>query len=131
MIDGRDPGHLRSTAVDSFEIESSSRSVTMSSLRFWLGRRPSTPQHWGDFMNFNWGHKCECTWKLFSGGGGLNLEYRPDNHNNHSKEEGKLKQQGLNEKLKLTKYFVQNESLLNVPEMVSDEISTTLKTRVH
>lgn len=63
-------------------------------------------------------------------GGGLNQEYRPDNHNNHSKEEGKLKQQGLNERLKLTKYLVQNESPLNVL-MVSDEISTTLKTRVH
>lgn len=101
VIDGRDPGHLRSTAVDSFEIESSSRSVTMSSLRFWLGRRPSTPQHWGDFMNFNWGHKCECTWKLCWGGGGLNQEFRPDNHNNHSKEEGKVKQQGFNRKLRL------------------------------
>lgn len=69
VIDGRDPGHLRSTAVDSFEIESSSRSVTMSSLRFWLGRQPSTPQRWGDFMNFNWGHKCERTWKLRWGEG--------------------------------------------------------------
>lgn len=47
VIDGRGPGHLRSTAVDSSEIESSSRSVTMSSLRSWLGRQPSKPQHWG------------------------------------------------------------------------------------
>lgn len=69
VIDGRGPGHLRSTAVDSSEIESSSRSVTMSSLRSWLGRQPSKPQHWGDFMNFNWGHKCECTWKLCWGEG--------------------------------------------------------------
>lgn len=45
VIDGRDPGHLRSTAVDSSEIESSSRSVTMSSLRSWLGRQPSKPHH--------------------------------------------------------------------------------------
>lgn len=73
VIDGRGPGHLRSTAVDSSEIESSSRSVTMSSLRSWLGRQPSKPQHWGDFMNFNWGHKCECTWKLCWGEGKLGI----------------------------------------------------------
>lgn len=64
VIDGWGPGHLRSTAVDSSEIESSSWSVTMSSLRSWLGRQPSKPQHCWDFMNFNWGHKCECTRKL-------------------------------------------------------------------
>ncbi|KAF0031788.1 hypothetical protein F2P81_016343 [Scophthalmus maximus] len=29
----------------------------MSSLRCRLGRQPSKPRHWGDFMNFNWGHK--------------------------------------------------------------------------
>lgn len=44
VIDGRDPGHLRSTAVDSSEIESSSRSVTMSSLLSWLGRKPNKPR---------------------------------------------------------------------------------------
>lgn len=34
----------------------------MSSLRFWLGRQPSKPQHWGggeaDSLNVCWGHKC-------------------------------------------------------------------------
>lgn len=74
LIDGRGPGHLRSTAVDSSEIESSSRSVTMSSLRSWLGRPTSKTSPlggWGGyFMNFNRGRKCDCTWKWCRGGWG-------------------------------------------------------------
>lgn len=84
VIHGGSPGHLRSTAVDSSEIESSSRSVTMSSLRSWLGRQPSKPLCWGDFMNSTWGHKYERTWKLCWGGGnGTEKEYISDNNNNH------------------------------------------------
>lgn len=67
VIHGGSPGHLRSTAVDSSEIKRSSRSVTMSSLRSWLGCQPSKPGRWGGFMNFNWGHKCEHEWKLHRG----------------------------------------------------------------
>jgi len=65
VIYGRGPGHLRSTAVDSSEIESSSRSVTMSSLRSWLGRRPTRPQH----------SVCVCVF----GGGGLH-EFQTGGH---------------------------------------------------
>lgn len=78
VIDGRGPGHLRSTAVDSSEIESSSRSVTMSSLRSWLGRQPSKPSKLGGLHEFQLGTRMWVHMEIVQGKG-LNQEYIPDN----------------------------------------------------
>lgn len=59
---------LRSTAVDRSEMESSSRSVTISSLGSWLGS-PVLRGVWGGATSWiSRGTTNECTWKLSWGG---------------------------------------------------------------
>lgn len=83
VIDGRGPGHLRSTAVDSSEIESSSRSVTMSSLHSWLGRQPSKTPKTGGTSWISTGATNVTAHGNCAGvkGEGLKQEYIPDNYN--------------------------------------------------